>query len=177
MIVLYKGARGRGKTLTMVKDAYKFKQEGYRILTNLDMSFGEFISNEEILRLDKESNIKNAVILIDEIQIFFDNRRSMKKTNIDFSNFVQQIRKRNVNILCTSQYSNTIDKRLLQHLDFIALPSFHKDLNVCEVTYMDITGFEDSIFQEIDDWKPKIVKVVYDAKPIFKMYKTEQMIT
>ena len=178
MIVLYKGARGRGKTLSMVKDGLGFYLNGYKILRNFHCSFGEYIDNEEVLGLSKNSNLNNAVLLIDEMQIFFDNRRSMTKQNITFSNFVQQIRKRNIIILCTTQYSNTIDVRLRQHLDIIAFPNFKKDKNICEVTYMDLTRLQDNdlILGTGQEFRPMLSKIIFNAEPIFKLYNTEEMI-
>jgi hypothetical protein len=181
MIILYKGARlirGRGKTLTMVKDGLQYYLEGYKILRNFRCKFGEYIENEEILDLNKSSQLNNCVLLIDEIQIFFDNRRSMTKQNITFSNFVQQIRKRNIIILCTTQYSNTIDIRLRQHLDIIAFPNFKKNLNICEVTYMDLTRLQDNdlILGTNTEFRPALAKIVFNAEPIFKLYNTQEMI-
>ena len=173
MIVLYKGRRGCGKTVTLVKDGYLNKLRGFKILRNFSLSFGKYISNEEILNLNKDSLLFDCVLMIDEIQIFFDSRRSMRKQNLTFSNFIQQIRKRNIILLCTAQYSNTIDLRLRQHLDIIAYPKFYKDLNVCEVIYEDLTALEENFFMGRE---PNRVKLVFDAVPFFKLYKTDEMI-
>jgi hypothetical protein len=175
MIVLYKGRRGCGKTLTMLKDGLKYYSAGYNILRNFNCSFGEYISNEEILALDKNSDIDNCVLMIDEMQIFFDSRRSMQKTSINFSNFIQQIRKRNIILLCTTQYSNTIDLRLKQHLDIIAYPNYNKEFSVCEVLYIDLTSIEDNLLTNRNS-EPASIKVVYYAQPLFKIYNTNQMI-
>jgi len=179
MIVLYKGGRGRGKTLTMVKDGLQYYLEGYRVLSNFQCEFTEKLDNEEILQLDKNSELFNCIILIDEIQIFFDARRGMLKQNLTFSNFVQQIRKRNITILCTTQYSNTIDLRLRQHLDIIAFPSFIERLHLCKVVYMDLTRSEDpQMFIDPDyQFKPATIEIIYNAEPIFKLYDTTEMIT
>src|SRR3990170_3083911 len=134
MIILYKGRRGAGKTLSMIKDGLRYYQNGFKILRNFTLSFRTFISNEEILLLDKNSKIDNCVLMIDEMQIFFDSRRSMKTESINFSNFIQQIRKRNITLLCTTQYSNTIDLRLRQHLDIVAYPNFNKKFN-CSLSH------------------------------------------
>lgn len=173
MIMMYKGARGCGKTLTLVKDGFKFFLNGHRVLRNFDCSFGEYISSEEILHLDRNSEIRDCVIMIDEVQIFFDSRRSMRKENMDFSNFIQQIRKRHIHILGTTQYANTVDLRFRQHCDVIALPHFIKDLNVCEVIYIDVTSIEDLL----ENKQLKTVKIVYDPYPIFNLYDTEELIT
>lgn len=173
MIVLYKGRRGAGKTLTMVKDGLQFQLDGYKILRNFTCSFGKYISDEDILKLDKNSNVKDCVVLLDELQIFFDARRSQRKQNVNFSNFIQQIRKRNIILLATTQYSNTVDLRFRQHTDVIAYPNFIKGLNVCEVLYVDVTAMED-VINGIKE--PDQAKIVYNAEPIFPLFKTEEMI-
>jgi hypothetical protein len=173
-IILYKGKRGAGKTLTMVKDGLQYHLNKFKVYRNFKAPFGEYISEDNILKLDKNSKIKDAVIMMDEVQIFFDARRFMKKQNISFSNFVQQIRKRNITLLCTTQFSNTIDLRLRQHIDIVAYPKFIKELNVCEVVYIDVTSIEDTIFSGVVE--PIYVKIVYNAIPIFKLYNTQEMI-
>lgn len=173
LVILYKGRRGAGKTLTMVKDGYRYKENGYKVLSNFKVKYAEYIENEEILNLDKNSDLYNCVIMIDEVQIFFDSRRSMKKEAMNFSNFIQQIRKRNITILGTTQYSNTVDLRFRQHTDIVVYPNFLKEFNVCEVTYIDMTSLED-IYNQIKE--PKTVKTVYNPLPVFNLYNTSEMI-
>jgi len=178
MIVLYKGSRGKGKTLTMVKDGYQYHKEGFKVISNFKTSFSKQLDNDAIMSLNKESNLSNCILLIDEIQIFFDSRQGMRKQNITFSNFIQQIRKRNITILCTTQFSNTVDLRLRQHLDIIAFPNFISKLKVCEVTYFDLTRLEDNLLIQDngETLKPRTIKLVYNPDSIFKMYNTSEMI-
>jgi len=172
MIITYLGRRGSGKTLTMVKDAYIEHMRGKIIVSNIKgIPFAKFMDNEQILALDKNSKLFNAVILIDEAQIFFDSRRSMKKENISFSNFVQQIRKRNIDLYLTTQFANAIEKRLRDHTDIIAKVKFLDLYKLCKVKYIDITSIEDE-YQDT----PTSVEVIYDASAIFGLYNTNQMI-
>ena len=174
-IVLYKGAKGRGKTLAMVKDGYKYYLKGWKILRNMNsVKFGHYISTEEIKNLDKNSYIRECVLMVDEIQIFFDSRRSIRKENLNFSNFVQQIRKRGIILLSTTQYANTVDLRLRQHLDIIVYPFFDKKYKVCKTIYLDMTTIEDDIIGALK--KPEMAQIVFDAKPIFKLYDTNEVI-
>lgn len=169
MIVLYTGHRGKGKTLTLVKDALKFKLSGWRVLSNFKTSFSELITSEEIRKINKESNIRNVVLLIDEIQIFFDSRRSSQKQNLEFSNFIQQIRKRGIILLCSTQHTRTLDLRILIHVDIQAIPKFKKVAKneyICEVDYIDVLSHEE---QEEQTQRRTIV---YDPKPIFGLYDT-----
>lgn len=174
MIVLYKGRRGAGKSLTMVKDGYQYYLNGYRVLANFQCTFAEYISNEDLVKLNKESDIDKCVIMLDELQIFFDSRRSMRNQNMNFSYFVAQIRKRGVILLCATQYTNTVDLRLRQHLDIIAMPKYIEEFKLCEVTYIDLTSLE-------DNWDntfaiPDSIKVVFEAESIFGLYDTTEMI-
>jgi len=174
MITLYKGARGRGKTLTMVKDALQFYLNGWNVYSNMKgVHFAEFIDSKEILKINKESTLYNCVLLIDEIQSLFDSRRSMAKGNLDFSYFLQQIRKRGIVLLCTTQYSNTVDIRLRQHVDIIAIPRFNKRFNVCQVQYIDLTTIED---EDYGIAEPEKVVLTYDATSIFGLYDTKEII-
>lgn len=174
MICLYLGRRGAGKTLSMVKDTYLYYKNGKRIITNMNsLNFEHtYMTNEEILKLTKDSDITNCVLVVDEIQLLFDSRRSMKKENITFSNFIQQIRKRGIILLGTTQFDNTIDKRLRDHTDIIALPKFNKNYNVCRVKYLDPTSTQDleNISGEFDS-----ITSYYDATMVYKLYNTNEM--
>lgn len=171
MIILYKGSRGKGKTLTLVKDAYIFYKLGYRVISNFYVKFAENIDNEEILKLNRESKIRDCVLAIDEAQLFFDSRNFSRKENKDFSNFVQQIRKRNIIILFTTQYVNTVDLRLRQHIDVVAYPKYDEEKKLCVVKYYDITKLED---EENENMIP--TSVVFKPERIFNMYNTYEML-
>lgn len=172
MIVVYIGRRGKGKTLSMVKDAYLEHKRGRKVISNMEnVPFARFMSNEDILKLSKDSSIQDCVLLVDELQIFFDSRRAMKKVNISFSNFIQQIRKRNVLLLATTQFANAVDKRLRDHTDIQARPNYLDKFKLCEVEYIDITSLEDPSNMGI----PIIRKVVFNALPIFNLYNTKEM--
>lgn len=172
MIVLYKGARGKGKTLTMVKDAYKFYIDGYRIMANFKIKFGDYISPRELMALNKESKLRDVILVLDELQIFFDSRNFGRAENKEFSYFIQQIRKRNIHILGTAQYSNTVELRFRQHIDVVAYPHYDSECNMCKVYYFDISRFEDDLEQiKIDP-----IMVVYPVKQIFGLYDTNEML-
>lgn len=172
MIVLYKGARGKGKTLTMVKDGYFAYLQGFRVISNFSLKFGDYMSNDEVLRLNRESNLRDCVLLLDELQLFFDSRNFGSKNNKDFSNFIQQIRKRNVHILATVQYQNTVELRFRQHIDVVAYPNFDKSIGYCKVYYFDISLLED----DLGDTEIKPNLVVYDAAGVFDLYDTTEML-
>lgn len=174
MIYFYKGAKGKGKTLTMVKDAYVYHLNGYKIYSNMkSIKFAIYISSEDIMKITKESPLRDCVLLIDEVQTLFNARRSMKKENVQFSFFIQQIRKRNIEMLATTQFSNSVDLIFRQHIDYIVSPHFDKDLNVCKVNYMDLNSVEDVGLSQSE---PHTISVVYDATEIFGKYDTKELV-
>lgn len=171
MIVLYRGARGRGKTLSMCKDAFKFYKNGYRILSNIKLKFGEYITQKEVLALNKGSELYNCVLVLDELQLFFDSRNFAKKENKDFSYFIQQIRKRNIIILGTTQYIGCLELRFRQHIDCLVFPTYDKVSQICTIKYFDITILEDYGFKEITP-----VTTLFYAPPVFELYDTYEML-
>lgn len=169
-IVLYRGSRGKGKTLTMVKDALKYQLLGWKILTNLDGTPFEKISSEYILSLDGSSQLFNTVLLIDEIELFFDSREWTRSESKKFGRFLQQIRKRNVPILCTAQFTDLIEKRLRQQIDILVICSFDKVSQKCHNVYVDLTSIESNPLD------PSSFVSDYLAFPIFGLYNTHQII-
>ena len=169
MIILFQGSRGSGKTLSMVQEALSFYEEEWDIYSNFDLPISKTISDTEILGLDKTSKLKNCVIMIDELQIFFDSRNWKSKNSITFSNFIQQIRKRNVIIMGTTQYVDTVEKRFRQHVDLLFQPCYNEDTQVCSCKVSDLTTLEgDSQFLEY--------KFYFYAPPIFDLYDTNELI-
>lgn len=174
LITLYRGKRGAGKTLTMVKDAYKYYLRGWKIYTNMySIPFAERLEEKEILELADNDGFFNCVVMIDEIQTLIDSRRSMRKANVDFNYFLQQIRKRNVYLFATTQYSKRVDIGFREQLDILVTPRFIKRKNrksLVDVTYTDLT---------VEEYEGYNVhrRLVYDPTIIFGLYDTEERIT
>lgn len=174
MNVMYKGAQGCGKTLTLAKDLYKFHLAGWKVYRNFYLTFGKHITNDDLMNLDRyDENLKDCVLGIDEIQYILDSRQGSRKTAIHITQFLQQLRKRGINLLCTTQFLRNVDLRLKQVIDTEAHPNFIKKYNVCEVIYIDLTQVENNFYMQTE---PHKIKMVYDAEPIFKLYKTREFI-
>lgn len=168
MIILYKGRRGCGKTLTMVKDALKFYNKGWTIYSNFNVYIPhKRLSNQDIINLPN-TNINDCVLLIDEIQTIIDSRRSMKGDNLNFSYFIQQIRKRNIILLCTTQFTRTTDLRLREHVDVIVKPKMIHKYPVVEAVYIDLTSEEDLGFLETKS-------IIYNPMIFWDMYDTNEI--
>lgn len=169
LVVLFQGSRGSGKTLSLIVEALLFLKEGWEVFANFKTPFSKYISDVDIFNLNKDSKLKNCVLLIDEMQIFFDSRLWSSKKSIGFSNFVQQLRKRNIILMGTTQYVDTVEKRIRQHVDLLIKPDYNEDYEVCHCIVYDLTSLEDS-----NDLKS--YEYFFYAKPIFELYDTFEIL-
>jgi hypothetical protein len=175
LIVGYLGRRGAGKSTAMVNDAYNYYLRGYKIYTNmLSVGFAEYISEKDILILAESDGFNECVLLIDEIQVLFDSRRSSRKENVNFLYFIQQLRKRNVTLLYTTQFSRRVDVGIREHTDIVATPKIidktekHKVI-LCAVVYEDITA-------SMNNEMPQYFKKVFIANDVFNLFDTKEKI-
>lgn len=169
-IMLYRGARGTGKSLTMTKDALKYYKLGWKVFTNLEGTPFIPVTSDYILSLSGSSDLFNCVLAIDEIELFFDSREWNKKESRTFSRFLQQIRKRNVVILCTAQFTNLIDIRLRQQIDTLVVCAYDKTTEISSSSYIDLTSLES------DPNNALSFSSEYYAPPIFNYYNTNQIV-
>jgi len=172
LIVQYIGRRGAGKTLTMTKDVVNYYYSGWKIYTNYDLYGIEYtkLTNDEIINLINLDHIRNCVIAIDEIQTVIDSRKFAKDSNMDFTYFIQQIRKRGIVLLATSQFLDNVEKRFRQHIDLLVKPRavYMESGNwVVTAKYIDSTSEEDT--GEVD-----MVEIVYNPFNIISHYSTIQ---
>lgn len=175
MIVLYAGRRGCGKTTASVRDAYLFHRRGWRVVTNMEsVSFADRVIGPEDLAGLFDTEPRKFVLLVDEIQTFIDSRRSGRKQNVTFAYFIQQIRKRGVVILATTQFPRRVDVAFREHVDVLARPRFYGSFPVVRVAYMDLTA-SDGVAYDDDETLPRR-SVVFDPRPIYPLFDTGEVI-
>jgi len=148
------GNLGEGKTLLASYLAYKEAKKGRTVYANFGLPFAERL--DTILRLKE---VKNAFVVIDDIIPFLDSRQSQK--NVFMSWILNQSRKRDVDIVYTSQVLSAVDLRLrlLTNLIFqthlISFPVFLIEVFDCEGNL--ITSFkikyEPEIYQLYDTYE------------------------
>lgn len=172
MIILYTGRRGAGKTTAMVWQAAGFKAKGWKIYTNMNsLSFADAIlSNEELVAL-VASDDNDFVLVLDEIQTFIDSRRSMRGQNVDFTYFIQQIRKKNCVILATTQFSRRVDLAFREHVDIVARPELLEEYPVMVVDYTDLTILDDD-----PDSDNARTTIVFNPRHAFGLFDTTETI-
>jgi len=121
VIVGFIGDMGGGKSLSMVKQAKQYYDQGYNIYSNIKLNFPyETYNLTDILQYaESEGTFYKAVFLIDEAHIYLDSRMSASKRNIVMSYFITQTRKKDVKLLYTTQSLMQVDKRLRERSDML----------------------------------------------------------
>jgi zonular occludens toxin Zot len=120
----YFGKTGSGKTLHTAIDALIDCLNGREIFSNMTFYHIPYKKIDLIDMVDAVIDNKNdftdnkpKTLILDEIQTLMDSRRSASRSNVDFSLFISQCRKRGFNVIYTSQYLNGADIRLRQLTD------------------------------------------------------------
>lgn len=176
MIVAYRGRRGSGKTACMTRDAYISYLRGKTIYSNYHLNFPYKPLTKDVINNFKESDISNCVLLVDEIQVLFNSRTFLKKRNMSFSTFIQQTRKRGVDLFFTTQSLRTVDVNIRENVDLHVYPKpvRNKDglVVMFDLLYYDPYGEED-----LRGVSNGLVNVFVRATPLFKLYDTSQIIS
>lgn len=125
MIIGYIGTRGRGKTLSCVREAHEHYLNGYSIYSNIKLNSqyfpgyklidGSMIKNY----VNNDAQFKKAFFILDEVHVYLDSRMGMSKRNVVISYFILQTRKRDVRLAYTTQFIDQVDKRLRQPTEII----------------------------------------------------------
>lgn len=125
-VIAMTGVRGAGKSLLMTALICKALLGGFRVFSNMPVIFqGVYgpkdtrVLHTEDLDFDKlyhlDESLANGVIAIDEIQYYLDSRTSLSTRQRLLDNMIYQIRKRNLDFLCTVKSINWIDYRIREY--------------------------------------------------------------
>lgn len=113
-VTFFVGKPRTGKTLHMSMNAWHDFQKGREIFSNYNLRFKhKRVGIKELLDIpfeDMESTPKT--IVLQEVDKWFDARRSGRDENVYLSSLVGQSGKRNIDILYDSQFPTRIDKAL-----------------------------------------------------------------
>jgi len=109
-----------GKTLSMVREACKYYAQGFTIYSNFGLKIPyEKLDFDTLFHMaENQEDMKNVVILLDEVHILLDSRSGMKKSSKVVSFWLNQTRKMGVKLFYTTQHIHQIDKRLRSGTDF-----------------------------------------------------------
>lgn len=101
-------------------------QCGRKIFSNIQLGFPHNpLQFHEIKLEDGASPYWNGHIFIDELNFYFDARRSMKNENITFSTFLLQQKKQGCHLTGTTHDLMSLDVRLRENFDFLITPKVY----------------------------------------------------
>jgi len=120
IIIGLEGGLGSGKTIMGVRYLHQNHTDSIPIYANFWLSFPHTtLDVNKIKDILKDKYMKFASIMIDEITVFMDCRRSMNEINLLISYFILQSRKRGVTFYYTTQDFDMVDGRLINHTDYM----------------------------------------------------------
>jgi len=173
LFIIYTGRRGAGKTLTMIHDAYMYWKRGHTIMGNMEEIIFpgyQYIEPKNIMEITQDNDMHDCVLMLDEMQVQFDSLNNSKSARL-FSHFVQQMRKRRILVLMTTQVGKNVHLRIRQQRDIVARPTFFPDYPIVKVDYYNWTIVDEEI-----TFEPEKKTVLYDPTPFFKFYNHEEEI-
>jgi hypothetical protein len=124
------GSFGHGKTLIISNIAkYDLDKHKRKIYANFKLNFDyEPISLDKILScVENNEQLSNCDICLDEVYLLMDSRAHDKLNQI-FSYFIMQTRKRDVNLVYSSQLYGMVDLRLRDLASLIIICVKRKDV-------------------------------------------------
>lgn len=111
------GKRGSGKTAVMTKMLKdEVKENGKKVWywpKEYEFKYGQYISATELFSLP--SYLQDGAIGIDEIQVLANSTQAISTRNQMLSVFLQQVRKRGINVYFTSNEPERLDKSIARH--------------------------------------------------------------
>lgn len=135
MIIGFVGNVRSGKTLSAVRELYKLWLKGYKIYSNIHLTFEYTPLTRDYVYdiIEKDIDVPDlSVFFVDEIHLWIDSRQSTSKSNRILSYFITQTGKQGKNtdfgliMLYTTQYPHQIDRRLRSTTDiFVSCNKFN----------------------------------------------------
>lgn len=123
---IFEGAQRSGKTLGMVIFGLDAFQSGRTVFSNIQLGYPhEPLEFQDIHLEDGQSRFWNGHIEIDELNFYFDARRSMSGPNLEFGAYLLQQKKQGCNITGTTHNLDYLDVRLRQHYDYLIVPTVY----------------------------------------------------
>jgi hypothetical protein len=165
VLVAIIGELGCGKTLALTFLAWhNYQNKGKKIFSNYKFKTIPF---EYVSEAEDINNMHSGFFAGDELWLWLDSRSSHSKKNKFISSILIKSRKRNLEIVYTTQSFFQIDVRVRNITDFIITPVLSKSERTCKLLWYTKESFMMN--------KPvKIIK--FKTKDFFDMYDTTEEI-
>lgn len=122
-LIIFDAPQRHGKTMAMVAFALDAYQNGRTVFSNIQLGFPHQPLEFDELELETGgAKFWNGHIAIDELNFYYDARRSLSGANIKFGTFLLQQKKQGCNLTGTTHDLFSLDLRLRQAFDFLIEP-------------------------------------------------------
>lgn len=170
--------KGNGKTMTGVYLLHLDKKRGYRCYANIETTFTEVMTTQEVYELFCDTRVKSVAILLDELQKDFNSLAGATdvKELVNFSNIASaQTRKRDILLYWTTQRAMDIPLRVRVQTDYLLQPvRIHADGSRCTMASCSRRHYINVFSREPARMKPL---VTLDCVEVGKLYDTNQVLT
>ena len=188
-VIMLTGRRGKGKTLGMTCMAdfqgrrFKEKHLPFQVASNYWMEPADRVHPKLLQALNEFPPWgRNLYICVDEAGALLSSRRSMMQMNVNFAQFVTQIRKRHCDLIMATQFPQWVDITALYQVDlFCEMEAFegpHRTLHI-HVNVWDWWGQWTGRTRK-KPWPPQEQDVdweftIWNAHTMFSKYMTDQV--
>lgn len=169
-IVLMEGKQSSGKSLTAALWTYSDYCKGRPVYSNIGLKFPHKPLNFfDLTMRDKNGELEGATLFIDELNFYCDSRGSTTKLNKEFTQFILQVNKSDINVYGTTHEVSFLDLRLRKHFDYLVkptcLPIRRADYEPPRVLKMDISnGPKQRAFHKTPSIDPTPYLGLYNTK-------------
>ena len=177
MIIGIEGFLGDGKTIYMVRCAKIDFANGRKIYSNIKLFGINYfpLVIEDFLNKDSSDKFKNCTLLIDEITLFMDCRRSNRKENIAISTLLRQSRKRSIDIYYTCQSLDETDLRLIRYTSiFVIAQRCYTKTSIGEIK--ELENYRQYIIIDSRKRKENLTRVNMNISKYYDYYDTDEII-
>lgn len=188
VLVMISGWRGVGKTLTMTMlgliQRERYREAGmknWKLMSNYPVIGADVVDPKIVDQLATfDPRMSKSTVLVDELPSYFPNRKSLRGINVDFSTFIQQVRKRDIEIIFTAQVPLRVDVQITEQVDWYVIPEvFGPRRRYLRLYWFDFKG--QFIGNGHKYWPPKkdeadVVKIYGPLDSVYGKYPTGQVI-
>lgn len=121
--IIFEAPQRFGKTLGMIIWGWSSHLAGRKVFSNIQVGYPhERLEFSEVKLEDGKSRFWNGHIMVDELNFYYDARRSMTGTNVEAGAFLLQQKKQGCNLTGTTHNLDYLDLRIREHYDYLVNP-------------------------------------------------------
>ena len=168
------GDKGSGKTLFLRALAQEFHNEKLNVYANFQIFGIDYTHINFTYLADLPDNLRDGVILLDEAQMGLDAYKWYDKQSTKLSKLFTQLRKRNLEIVYSTQRWPTVNYRVRDITDYIFAFEAGRDSEDHLIKGTSLISISNRSRATRAD--PAYKQLIFDGRKYFGMYNTDEII-